>query len=212
MHNAEHEGCGLIDVIAISDTVGTLNFVVRILERRRFAHSLLFHAFTSFHWLLYVLEAVTDEDILGMIGSVSNIILLLRSVSQNKHDRITPQEHLGDEPILINRLLSLPLRHLCPHLLDVFEHHVGVTFKSFYASKELFVVAKGDEDLCVVTDGLLEDGEGALRDFVLLELADLGLVQLGLGDVDVLTERMQKRRHRDEKEESASVTETWSCG
>lgn len=78
--------------------------------------------------------------------------------------------------------------------------------KSFYTREELFVVAKGDEDLGVVADGLLEDGEGALGDFVLFELANLGLVQLGFGDVDVLTERMQrvlvgsKRRIRDEIE------------
>jgi hypothetical protein len=65
-------------------------------------------------------------------------------------------------------------------------HHVAVAVKGLYTSKKLFIIAEGDEDLGVVADRLLEDGEGSLVDFVLLELADLGLVELGLCLVLVL--------------------------
>lgn len=39
----------------------------------------------------------------------------------------------------------------------------------------------------MVADGLLQNRERALRNFVLLQLADLALIQVRLGDVDVLT-------------------------
>ena len=59
-------------------------------------------------------------------------------------------------------------------------HHVAVAIKGLYTSEKLLVIAEGDEDLGMVADRLLEDGEGPLVDFVLLELADLGLVELRL--------------------------------
>ena len=58
--------------------------------------------------------------------------------------------------------------------------------KGLDTSEKLLVVAKGDENLGVVADRLLEHREGALADLVLLQLADLGLVELGLGHVYVL--------------------------
>ena len=39
----------------------------------------------------------------------------------------------------------------------------------------------------MIPDGLLEDGQGALADLVLLERTELSLVQLRLWDVNVLT-------------------------
>lgn len=39
----------------------------------------------------------------------------------------------------------------------------------------------------MVSDGLLQDGQGTLADFMFLEGAELGLIQLRLRDVDVLT-------------------------
>lgn len=59
-------------------------------------------------------------------------------------------------------------------------HHVAVAIKGLYTSKKLLIIAKGDEDLGVIADRLLEDGEGSLVDFVLLELANLRLVELRL--------------------------------
>lgn len=118
----------------------------------------------------------------------------LCSVPEHQHDRVATQKHLGDEAVLVDRLLSLALGHLCPHLLDVLQHHVRVTVECFDSCEELLVVSKGDEDLCVVADGLLEDREGTLGDLVLFELADLGLVQFGLRYVDVLTVGFAKEK------------------
>ena len=66
-------------------------------------------------------------------------------------------------------------------------HHVAVPVKRLHARKQLFVVPQGDEHLRVIPDGLLEDGQGALADLVLLERTQLSLVELGLGNVYVLT-------------------------
>lgn len=62
-----------------------------------------------------------------------------------------------------------------------------MSIKRFYACKKLLVVAKGNEDLCMVPHGLLQDGEWALADFVFLKLAQLGLIQLRFWDMHVLT-------------------------
>lgn len=59
-------------------------------------------------------------------------------------------------------------------------HHVAVAIKSLYASEKLLIIAKGDEDLGVIADRLLEDREGSLVNFVLLELANLRLVEVRL--------------------------------
>jgi hypothetical protein len=53
--------------------------------------------------------------------------------------------------------------------------------------QQLLVVAQRDQHLGLVPDRLLEDREGALGNLVFLQLANLGFVELGLGDVDVLT-------------------------
>jgi hypothetical protein len=47
-------------------------------------------------------------------------------------------------------------------------HHVGVTVKCLYTSEELAVITQGNEDLDVVADCLLEEGEGTGRLLVLL--------------------------------------------
>ena len=53
-----------------------------------------------------------------------------------------------------------------------------MSVKCFDARKQLLVVSQRDEDLGVVADRLLQDGQRALRDFVLLQLPELGLVEL----------------------------------
>jgi hypothetical protein len=40
--------------------------------------------------------------------------------------------------------------------------------KSLDSGKQLLVIPKRDEDLCVIPDGLLQNGERALTDLVLL--------------------------------------------
>lgn len=60
--------------------------------------------------------------------------------------------------------------------IEISTHHVRVPVERLHARKQLFVVAKRDEDLCVVPHGLLEDGQRALADLVLLQLAQLSLV------------------------------------
>ena len=76
-----------------------------------------------------------------------------------------------------------------------------MTVESFNSCKELFVVSECNEDLGVVSNGLLEDGKGALGDFVLFEFSDLGLVQFGLWDVDVLAVYGEWARRRRKKNE-----------
>ena len=52
-------------------------------------------------------------------------------VPQHNDDRVSPEEHLGDVPVLIHRFrLLLPfatLGDLRPHLLHVLQHHVTVS-------------------------------------------------------------------------------------
>lgn len=59
--------------------------------------------------------------------------------------------------------------------------------KGLYTRQQLFVVAEGDENLCVVSYRLLKNGERSLADLMLLQLPQLGLVKLGFWNVDVLT-------------------------
>ncbi len=80
----------------------------------------------------------------------------LCSVPENEHDRVATENILEMKRSLLTASCPCPW-HLCPHLLDVLQHHVGVTVESFDSCEQLLVVAKGDEDLCVVANGLLED-------------------------------------------------------
>lgn len=59
--------------------------------------------------------------------------------------------------------------------------HVAVAVEGLDTGQELAVVADGDEDLGVGTDGGLEDGEGSRAELVLLELGDFVLCQLVAG-------------------------------
>jgi len=54
------------------------------------------------------------------------------------------------------------------HLLDIFQHHVGMTIKRLDPCQELFVVPQRDQDLGLISDRLLENGQRTLRDFILL--------------------------------------------
>ena len=53
--------------------------------------------------------------------------------------------------------------------------------------QQLLVVSQRDQHLTLVPHRLLQHRQGSLRDLVLFQLADLGFVQFGLGDVGVLT-------------------------
>jgi len=64
--------------------------------------------------------------------------------------------HLTDEPILIDRPSLLPIglsRNLSPHLLNVFENHVAMPVECLYTREKLAVIAAGNKDLIVRTNG-----------------------------------------------------------
>jgi hypothetical protein len=73
-----------------------------------------------------------------------------------------------------------------------------VTVKRLDAGQQLLVVAEGYEDLRVVAHGLLEHGERALADLVLLERAQLALVELRFGDVHVLAAYASAMREKSD--------------
>ncbi len=72
-------------------------------------------------------------------------------ILQHQDDRVSAQKHLGNEPVLVDRLgllLALArLGHLCPHLLDLLQHHVAVPVEGLHPAQQLLVVAAVDEDL-----------------------------------------------------------------
>ena len=53
--------------------------------------------------------------------------------------------------------------------------------------QQLLIIPQRDQHLTLVPDRLLQDREGSLGDFPFFQLADLAFVQLGFGDVEVLT-------------------------
>ena len=83
-------------------------------------------------------------------------------VLQDEDDRVAPQEHLGDEPVLVHRLsLLLPwkfamlivhkmsyhwiltfssLGEFSPHFLDSLQHHVAVPVKCLHPPQQLLVI------------------------------------------------------------------------
>ena len=82
-------------------------------------------------------------------------------VLQNEDHRVASEEHLGDEPVLVDRLgllLALwikdestfkaisssptfaSLGQLSPHLLHALQHHVAVSVESFHSPQKLLVV------------------------------------------------------------------------
>jgi len=67
-------------------------------------------------------------------------------------------------------------------------HHVTVPIKGLDTGEKLLVIPERDQDLCVVADGLLENRERSLRNFMFFESPKLGLIELRFGNMDVLTE------------------------
>lgn len=63
-----------------------------------------------------------------------------------------------------------------------------MTVKRLDTTQKLFVIPQRDEDLAVVADSLLQHRQRSLGDLPLLELSDLSLVELRLGDGGVLTD------------------------
>lgn len=86
--------------------------------------------------------------------------------------------HLANKPVLVHRpalLAGACPRRLCPHLLDILQHHVAVAIESLDTREQLAVVAARDQNLGVRSHGRLEDGEGARGELMLFELRDLVL-------------------------------------
>lgn len=76
---------------------------------------------------------------------------------------------------------------LSPKVVGGGTHHVTVPIKGLDACKKLLVVSEGDQDLCVVSDGLLQHRQWSLADLMLLQLPQLCLIELGLRYMNVLT-------------------------
>lgn len=62
-----------------------------------------------------------------------------------------------------------------------------MSVKGLDASEQLLVIPQRDQDLAVVANSLLQDGQRSLGDLPLLELTNLSLVELRLGNGSVLT-------------------------
>ena len=62
-------------------------------------------------------------------------------VLEDEDDGVAAEEHLGDEPVLVDRLgLLLTLGELGPHLLDTLEDHVEVSVECLDSAQELLVI------------------------------------------------------------------------
>ena len=62
-------------------------------------------------------------------------------VLKDEDDGVATEEHLGDEPVLVDRLgLLLTLGELGPHLLDTLEKHVEVSVECLDSAQKLLVV------------------------------------------------------------------------
>ena len=74
-------------------------------------------------------------------------------VAEDDDDAVPSEEHILDEPVLVDGfglLLALALLgHLGPHLLHILQHHVAVAIERLDAAEKLLVVAHIDEDLRV---------------------------------------------------------------
>ena len=104
-----------------------------------------------------------------------------------------------NEAVLVHRLRILALGNLDPHLdvsvwspvkthlLHILQNHVGVTVKRLDTTQKLLVIPQRDQDLAVVANSLLQHRQRSLGDLPLLELANLSLVELRLGNGSVLT-------------------------
>lgn len=62
-----------------------------------------------------------------------------------------------------------------------------MTVKRLDTTQELLVIPQRDQDLTVVADSLLQHRKRSLGNLPLLQLANLSLVELRLGDGSVLT-------------------------
>lgn len=73
------------------------------------------------------------------------------------------------------------------NLLDILQNHIRMPIKRLYPRQQLLVVSQTDQYLRLISDGLLEDREWTLGDFVFFQFTDLRFVQFGPWDVGVLT-------------------------
>merc|ERR1712038_352067 len=115
-------------------------------------------------------------------------------VPENEDDRVAPEEHLRDVPVLVHRLRLLlalsGLGELGPHLLDALEDHVAVAVEGLHPPQQLLVVPAVDQDLRVSLDGLCEDRGRSGVELLLL----LGLQLLG-GHLRLGLRECRRRRH-----------------
>jgi hypothetical protein len=82
----------------------------------------------------------------------------MSSTQQDQNHTISSQEHLADKTVLVHTFTPSFKAPLCPHLLDILQHHVAVTVECLDTGEQFAVVATGDQDLTVGASGGLEDG------------------------------------------------------
>lgn len=116
------------------------------------------------------------------------------------------RSHLADESVLVDGPPLFTICEswrLCPHLLDVLQHHVAVAVKGLDAGEQLAIVADRDENLDMGPDGGLQDGQRPRGELVLLQLRNLVLA-MGPGNTlakDALERlRAWRREVRDRTE------------
>lgn len=98
------------------------------------------------------------------------------SVPRREH-----HSHLANESILVHRPAFLALRiqrRLCPHFLDILQHHVAMPIKRLYTCQQFAIVPTRDEDLIVISNSGLQDRERASSELVGFDLGDFVFGQL----------------------------------
>jgi len=85
----------------------------------------------------------------------------LEGIAENQNHTISSQEHFGNESVLVNWfpfLLAFTRSWILrPHFLNVLQHHITMSVKSFDTGQELPIIPAVDQHLCVILDGLCQD-------------------------------------------------------
>ena len=109
--------------IVADDTVAVV--FVTLLQRRSHKHS-------KWHQSTIICSRIITRQRLSLLSRGSH------RISQNQNHRITPEEHLGDVSVLINRLCLFPFPRLgcfSPHFFNVLENHVTMPIERFHPGK-----------------------------------------------------------------------------
>jgi len=107
----------------------------------------------------------------------------LHGIPQAENNSVLSQVHLADKSIFVDRFCLLALATFwcfCPHLLHILQYHIAMPVESFDACQQFAIIATANENLRVVLDRLLQDGEWSCIEFLLLEDAKLFFCHVSL--------------------------------